>query len=62
MIEDLSLVWIMREDATLGDGSTCMFDTYRASVIWDGQVKLIYVNASEAEPLIGMEFTGGFLS
>jgi clan AA aspartic protease len=60
IIESLSLVWIMQEDGTLGDGSVCMFDTYRASVIWDGQVRMVYINASETEPLIGMGLIEGF--
>jgi clan AA aspartic protease len=60
IIERLDLPWIMQEDGTLGDGSVCMFDTYRASVIWDGQVRMAYINASETEPLVGMGLIEGF--
>jgi predicted aspartyl protease len=38
----------------LGDGSEVMFEMYTASVIWDGQIKVVDVVASESEPLVGM--------
>jgi predicted aspartyl protease len=31
-----------------------MFEMYAGSVIWDGQVRRVEVNASETESLIGM--------
>ncbi len=53
-IEALSLPWIFRDMATLGDGSEVIFDMYRAIVIWDGQLQVVDVAASEAAPLVGM--------
>jgi hypothetical protein len=31
-----------------------MFEMYAGSVIWDGQVRRVEVNASETESLVGM--------
>jgi clan AA aspartic protease len=42
------------QDAILGDGSLKMFEMYAGSVIWDGQVRRVEVNASETESLVGM--------
>jgi hypothetical protein len=33
---------------------------YKATVIWDGQIQIIDVAASEAEPLVGMSLLYGF--
>jgi hypothetical protein len=33
---------------------------YRASVIWDGQVRMMYINALKTEPLVGMGLIEGF--
>lgn len=53
-VASLRLPWIFRNVGTLGDGSEVIFDMYRASVIWDGQIKVVDVAASETEPLVGM--------
>jgi Fe2+ transport system protein FeoA len=49
----------MQEEGTLGDGSMCMFNVFEASVIWDGQIRPIEINESEAEPLVGMGLLEG---
>jgi len=36
----------------LGDGSPVQFETYVATVLWDGQEKNILVLASEGGPLV----------
>lgn len=59
-IESLGLPWIFRDFGTLGDGSEVVFDMYVATVIWDGQTKLIDVAESEADPLVGMSLLYGF--
>jgi predicted aspartyl protease len=33
---------------------------YKATVIWDGQNRIIDVAASEADPLVGMSLLHGF--
>ena len=60
MIESLELPWIFSDFVTLGDGSEVIFQMYRATVIWDGQFKVVDVAASESEPLLGMSLLYGF--
>jgi clan AA aspartic protease len=60
MIESLGLPWIFSDFVTLGDGSEVIFQMYRATVIWDGQFKVVDVAASESEPLLGMSLLYGF--
>jgi len=45
---------------TLADGSEVIFEMYKATVIWDGQIQVIDVAASEAEPLVGMSLLYGY--
>ena len=59
-IESLGLPWSFRDCGTLGDGSEVIFDMYIATVIWDGQIQLVDVAASEADPLVGMSLLHGF--
>jgi clan AA aspartic protease len=49
-----------REQGTLGDGSTCIFDVYRGVVNWDGEFRRIDINASETTPLVGMSLLYGY--
>jgi len=60
MIESLGLPWIFSDLVTLGDGSEVIFQMHRATVIWDGQFKVVDVAASESEPLLGMSLLYGF--
>ena len=60
MIESLGLPWIFSDAVTLGDGSEVIFQMYQATVIWDGQYKVVDVAASESEPLLGMSLLYGF--
>ena len=60
VITQLGLTWFMQEEGFLGDGSICMFNVFEASVIWDGQIRLIEVNESETDPLVGMALLEGY--
>ncbi len=60
MIGSMELPWIFSDSVTLGDGSEVTFQMYRATVIWDGQLKVVDVAASESEPLLGMSLLYGF--
>jgi clan AA aspartic protease len=60
MIESLGLPWIFSDSVMLGDGSEVIFQMYQATVIWDGQFKVVDVAASESEPLLGMSLLYGF--
>ncbi len=59
-IESLDLIWKGRDIATLGDGTSCIFEVYIAVVIWDGQYRTIDINESETMPLIGMQLLRGY--
>jgi clan AA aspartic protease len=60
MIADLELTWFTQQEGFLGDGSRKTFDVYRGTVIWDGQRRVIEVNASDTAPLVGMALLEGF--
>jgi clan AA aspartic protease len=60
VITNLGLTWYMQQEGILGDGSLCLFNVYEASVIWDGQVRSVEINESEADPLLGMGLLEGF--
>ncbi len=44
IILELGLTWKGRDIATLGDGTSCIFDVYIADVIWDGEYVRIDIN------------------
>lgn len=46
IIAELDLTWKGRDIATLGDGTSCIFEVYIASVIWDGAYRVIDINES----------------
>jgi hypothetical protein len=60
LIADLELAWFTQQEAFLGDGSRKTFDVYRGTVIWDGQLRMIEINASDTAPLVGMALLEGF--
>jgi clan AA aspartic protease len=60
VIADLALTWFTQQEAFLGDGSRRTFDVYRGTVIWDGQLRVIEINASDTAPLVGMALLEGF--
>jgi hypothetical protein len=37
-----------------------MFNVYEGSIIWDGQIRLVQINESEADPLVGMGLLEGY--
>ncbi len=53
-INELGLTFRGIQDAILGDGSLKLFEMYAGSVIWDGKIRRVEVNASETETLVGM--------
>jgi len=60
IIESLGLPWHFSDVGTSGDGSEVVFEVYTAYIIWDGQIQIIDVVASEAMPLVGMSLLYGF--
>lgn len=43
----------------LGDGTTALFDSYIARVVWGRQVRRLVIDASESEPLLGTALLDG---
>ncbi|WP_068816476.1 clan AA aspartic protease [Phormidesmis priestleyi] len=60
VITTLDLTWYMQQEGVLGDGSMCTFNVYEALVVWDGQVRSVEINESEADPLVGMGLLEGY--
>ncbi len=60
MITSLGLPWHFSDIGTLGDGSEVVFEVYTGHVIWDGQIQVVDVVASESMPLVGMGLLYGF--
>jgi predicted aspartyl protease len=56
----LGLPWHYCDVGTLGDGSEVIFEIYKAAIIWDGQNQIVDVEASDADPLVGMGLLHGF--
>jgi clan AA aspartic protease len=54
IVNELGLTLRGIQDAILGDGSLKIFKMYAGSVIWNGQIRRVEVNASETESLVGM--------
>ncbi len=48
------------QEALLGNGSSYDFEVYAGSIIWDGQVRSIEVNAGDSGTLIGMSLLDGW--
>jgi len=59
VVTALALRWRNVERFTLADGSECIFDVYEAKVLWDGRVRTILVNETDADPLVGMRLFRG---
>jgi clan AA aspartic protease len=60
IVDELGLTLRGLQEAVLGDGSIQMFRMYTGSVIWDGQVRRIEINASATESLVGMGLLEGY--
>ena len=60
LISTLHLAWRRRGRAMLADGSEALFDTYEATVIWDGRPRRIAVDAVNSDPLVGMSLLNGY--
>jgi clan AA aspartic protease len=54
LIAALGLSWLSRQPGILADGSVDIFDVYAATVMWDGQPRVVEVEAADIEPLVGM--------
>lgn len=60
IIEALQLSLRGVQEATLGDDSVAIFEIYTGSVIWDGEIRKVEINASEVSVLVGMGLIENF--
>ena len=59
LISQLGLPWRRRGRGLLADGSETIFDIYEAAVIWDSQLRRVWVDEINAAPLAGMALLDG---
>jgi clan AA aspartic protease len=60
IVAELGLVPQGYQKAILGDGTISQFRVYAATVIWDGERKLVEVNSATTGILIGMGLLDGY--
>lgn len=58
-IADLGLIWRSRSRAVLADGNVEYFDIYIATIVWDGKLRPVLVQAVDNVPLLGMSLLVG---
>ncbi len=54
IIASLGMVWVCRQQGILADGSVRPFDVYAATLVWDGRLRTVETEATDAAPLVGM--------
>ena len=54
LVSELGLPWRRRGRGELADGSETIFDIYEATIVWDGQLRRVWVDEIDAAPLLGM--------
>jgi clan AA aspartic protease len=59
LVAALGLPWLCRQQGQLADGSFQAFDVYVATVDWDTQPRSLEVEATDAQPLVGMALMQG---
>jgi clan AA aspartic protease len=59
VVTALGLRWRSTGRFLLADGSDRIFDVYEAKVVWDGKLRTILVDETDAEPLVGMRLLKG---
>lgn len=60
-LHEFSAERIGRAEIILADGSQRICDVFQLHVIWDGERRLIEVDAAETAPLVGMSLLDGFV-
>jgi clan AA aspartic protease len=59
LIAGLGLPWLCRRQGQLADGSLLAFDVHVVTVDWHGQTRTVEVEATDAQPLLGMALMEG---
>jgi clan AA aspartic protease len=60
LIDALGLAWRGHAQAELADGSLHLFDVYAATVLWDDRVRMVELDATDTNPLVGMGLLHGY--
>lgn len=60
IIITLGLPFRGRGRALLADGSERVFDSYEATVMWDGRPRRVIADAADTDPLLGMTLLLGY--
>jgi clan AA aspartic protease len=60
LIGALGLSWLSRQPGILADGSVDIFDVYAVSMVWDGRLRVVEVEAADTDPLAGMNLLDGY--
>jgi clan AA aspartic protease len=60
LVRKLKLPWDDVVRGTLADGSECLFEVYRATIVWDRKAVRVLVSEADADPLVGMELLDGY--
>lgn len=58
-IQALSLPFVQTDNYELADGTSVVFSIHRATVSWDGQMRVVTVLAAEGGALLGMRLLKG---
>ena len=62
LVRDLPLPYVTGGWATLADGSEVSLDTYKVTVLWEGQLNDAFADEADTTPLVGMLMDGCDLS
>ena len=54
LVSELRLTWLGQKTLVLANGSQDVFDTYGATVLWNGEQRFVDADEADATPLIGM--------
>jgi clan AA aspartic protease len=54
LVTELGLVFRGASEGTLADGSEVSFDVYDATVLWDGEPRVVLIDEADTTPLVGM--------
>lgn len=60
VISILGLPWRRHGRAMLADGSETLFDIHEGTVMWNGELRRIAVDAAATDPLVGMLLLYGY--
>ena len=59
LVAELGLVFKGTSEATLADGSAVSFDAYDATVLWEGDPRVVLIDEADTTPLVGMLLLNG---